>query len=381
MTILKRIWKALSRKVSDESGKSELAWVEVSDSPWGIRIIDIRPIALGVTSASKDPQCATNAVSFSQDDGLGFVGETPAVSRTIEVSLEYVTDGDLADGVLFTPRVMEHKWAMFFHKGQIICVRSWLRQVFVVADTRQDGDRLRVTGICGAFWSEDEDPQHTAAIFDYLIRSHALGEQCPAPLPEGLESDPQSAAMWCFSMFGNLAQFAASEQPVLPPTSQPLRSSSLLHIAVTRGDLGTVDQELAKGVPIDLLAGDGLPPMHWALAQEGAEMLRQLLRRGASVDQRSDQGATPLMTATQSGDTGDIKFLLQEGAEVDACDDRDFTSLHRAAEMGHLEVARVLLEFGADCSRESAGQSPLSLARSKGHEPIVELFEEFGFGN
>ncbi|WP_325277933.1 hypothetical protein [Tahibacter sp.] len=31
--------------------------------------------------------------------------------------------------VLFTPRAMEHKWALFIHGGTLIRVRGWLRQV------------------------------------------------------------------------------------------------------------------------------------------------------------------------------------------------------------------------------------------------------------
>src|SRR5205823_4917728 len=103
----------------------------------------------------------------------------------------------LADGVLFIPEAMEHKWALYHHRGQILCVRSWRRQVQAVADVRPEGDHVFVTAIHGVLATEDEEPAFTARVLDYLIRSHALDLVYPAPLPAAVAADPQAAGLWC----------------------------------------------------------------------------------------------------------------------------------------------------------------------------------------
>ncbi len=231
----------------------EIPWLEPASNPWGVPLLDVRPVTLGMLSTSKDPQCAANAMSFAQDDGTGFIGVKPRVTRQVAVGLRFRIDRLLADGALFLPSEMEHKWALYFHQGQIICIRSWLRQVEIVADTRIAGDFLEITAIQGAFVSEDEDPSFTARLLDFLLRSHALDLVYPAPLPPGIEEDPSRAALWCMSCFGNRVQVATPH--VLPgdPPEEPLRTHSLLHIAVARGDLAQVRHFLDAGVPVDLL--------------------------------------------------------------------------------------------------------------------------------
>ena len=65
-----------------------------------------------MVSHSADPQCAENAISFTQDDGRGFIGEAPWTRRSIEAALRFPIDRMLAEGVLFAPQVIEHKWGI-----------------------------------------------------------------------------------------------------------------------------------------------------------------------------------------------------------------------------------------------------------------------------
>ena len=166
----------IDRQVADRAGGQErnLRWLEPAENPRGVRVLDVRPLTLNRVSMSADPKCAMNAGSFGQDDGSGFIGEEPSSPRTVKASLRFPIDRFLADGVLFTPRSMEHKWALFYHQGEIICVRSWQRQVHVVAHVEQRGDYVEITRVRGTFVSEEEEPEFTIRIVDYLLRSHAL---------------------------------------------------------------------------------------------------------------------------------------------------------------------------------------------------------------
>ncbi len=352
----------------------DIPWIPADGNPWKVPVLDVSPLTQGMLSTSQDPTCAANAVSYGRDDGTGFVGEEPPLPRSIPSSLRYRRDRLLADGALFIPSQMEHKWAIYHHDGEILFVRSWMRLVYVAAQVEQEGEEVTVTKIDGSFAGDrEEDPALTVRILDFLLRSHSLGMPWPAPLPEGLEKDPQAAATWCFALFGKMAHFATPHRVELDTPVKPLRSHSLLHIAVAQGDVAAADAQLGAGVPVDLLAADGLPPLHWAFACPDTSMLQFLVSRGSSLEARSDSGATAVMIASQGAAPKHLEWLLVHGANPNARDERGFTALHRAAEMGHLALVGILLAHGADPRAEAEGHTPLSFAKTRGHAEIAQL--------
>ena len=365
---------------ADLSQFSGIEWVDADRNAWGVPVIDVRPLTQTVMSTTTDKQCAANAVSYRGDDGTGFIGEEPLVTRVVPVELSYPIDRCLADGVLFTPEMMEHKWALFCHGGKILFVRGWKRRVDAIAQYEQRGDRVAVVSVRGTFTSEDEAPELTCRVLDYLLRSHALRGEYPAPLAPGFETEPGKAAMWCFAMFGNRASFATPHVVPAQDPDVPLRTYSLLHIAVAECDAAMVEAQVSAGVPVDLPAPDGLTPLHWATAVPDATMMALLLELGSPVDAQSEQGATPLMLAVQDGSPQKVGFLALHGADVDARDNRGFTSLHRAAELGHVELVRLLLERGAAPAPEAQGYTPRDMAEIRGHAEVVALLGQNGSG-
>jgi hypothetical protein len=365
-------WDKLRRlfapKATSDDQIPSVAWIEAADNPWGVRVLDVRPVTSTLISLSSNPEYATNAVSFARDDGTSFVGQPPAGSRITKASLTFPIDRMLPDGVLFVPREMEQVWALFFHRGDVICVRSWEREVQVVAHLELHQDHVEVTQVRGTFGPEDEDPELTLRLFDYLLRSHALDLAYPVPLPAGIETDPKAAAMWCMSMFGDRAQFATPHRIERRDPEKPLRTHSLLHIAVARKDSSEIETHLAAGVPLDLLAGDGLAPLHWAIALQDTTMMAFLLDRGSLVDVRSSEGATPLMNAVQNESLDKVLFLLDRGADVNARD-------------GHVAVAEVLLDRGAAQNVEAEGHTARSFAERHHHEDILAMFDRYEAGS
>jgi hypothetical protein len=371
----KNVRRVLARERKSDSKIPDVRWIEAADNRWGVRLLDVRPVTLTMQSMSSDRRCAENAISFTKDDGTGFIGKPPAASRITQASLTFPIDRVLADGVLFVPREMEHKWALFYHRGDVICVRSWERKVQVVAHLELHGDHAEITQIRGTFAAPIEDPDLTVRLFDYLLRSHALDSIYPVPLTAGMETDPKAAAMWCMSMFGNRAVVATPHRFERRDPQRPLRTHSLLHIAVARGQASEIEAHLAAGVPVDLLAGDGLTPLHWALACKETAIMALLLDRGSPVDVRSHEGATPLMNAVQGANLDQVQFLLDHGADVNARDWRGFTSLHRAAEMGYVEITQILLDWGATPDLEAEGHTARSLAEGRHHERVLAVLD------
>lgn len=363
--------------MSDAPQLPDIPWIPPDKNPWMIPLLDVRPITQGMVSTSQDSESARNAASFGGDDGTGFAGQEPPVPRSTPSTLRYRRDRLLADGALFIPTCMEHKWALYHHDGEILVVRSWQRKVYVAAQVEQEGDAVRIESIHGTITGDPgEPPRFTERVLDFLIRSHALDLVYPAPLPPGAEKDPARAGLLCFSFYGNLAQVAAAEEPPADTPAAPLRSDSLLHIAVARGDPVRVEMQLAAGIPIDLPSKSGLPPLHWALT--GTEdMLEFLVSKGSPVDVRSTEGATALMTEAQRGKAGHLRWLLDHGADPNARDLRGFTALHRAAETGNRAGVEFLLAKGADPRAEAQGHTPLSLAGARGHPEIAGLISSW----
>jgi hypothetical protein len=357
----------------------ELNWIAADSNPWEIPVLDVRPVTHSILSSSKDPQCAANAISYGQDDGTAFIDQEPVSAQIIPSDLTYPISGQLHDGVLFLPQQMEHKWAIFYRNGEVIVVRGWLRRVYLAARTEQQGNLLRILEIRGTFGTENETPDFTSRTLDFLLRTHALNLPYPAPLPPGMESDDQAAAMWCFSMFGNMVACATPHAISEHPVTVPLRSHSLLHIAVAHGSRLKVEAALKSGIPVDSLASDGMTPLQWALVRFDTAIIDLLLANGASIDARSGEGATALMNASQAKNLPGVVYLLSRGAEVDARDMRGFTALHRAAEMGSLDIAKALLEAGASPLTEAQGHTPRSLAEMRGWSEMAQMLQSDSF--
>lgn len=365
-------WFKKEEKEKKEVEENPLPWIEAADNPLGVRLLDLRPISQTMLSTSTDPQMATNAVSYGSDDGTSFIGQEPVNKATIETNIIIPIDGYLAPGVLFIPNVMEHKWAIYFHENNIIFIRSWLRKVFVIAQTVQYNNQLIIKRVQGKF-TEVEEPAFTIAMLKFILISHAIHETVPAPIPEDLISSTRAAGMWAFSCYGKMARIGIFDTTFEINATKPLRSHSLLHIAVARGDMKEVEKQLAAGTPWNYLAGDGLAPLHWSISND--DSTEQLLLLGADPDVISTEGATPMMNAVQSNKMKQLLLLLKWKANVNARDYRGFTSLHRAAEMGHEDMVKVLLENGADKTIVAEGHTALSLAEMSENKNIIQLLQ------
>ena len=315
---------------------------------------------------------STNAVSYGAEDGSSFWGGEPVSSGEIKANLTFSTDGILQPGVLFNPGEMEHKWAIYFYNDNLIFVRSWLRQVFVTARTSQQSGLLIIESITGHF-SENESPEFTIAILNFLLINYVMGTVVPAPLPADMADDLNKAGYWAFGMYGNKAIIGTFDAHFLPKPTAKLRSHSLLHIAVAKGNIPEIEEYFKSGMGIDSLAGDGLAPLHWALASKDTASLEKLLSLGADPNVRSDEGATPIMTAAPSNKTEPIKLLLEAGGRVNDQDNRGFTALHRAAEQGFEDVVMLLLNNGADKTVAVGEHTALSFAQAGKNDRIIGL--------
>ena len=181
--------------------------------------------------------------------------------------------------------------------------------------------------------------------------------------------------MWCMSLFGNRAIVATSHKLSDSMPVKPLRTNSLLHLAVAQGDRAAAQSHLEDGMPVDLLGQDGSAPLHWSTVQNDISLPELIIERGANVDLRSDGGETPLMWAVQDGNLACTSLLIDRGADVNAVDDSGGPVLHRAVELGHNDIVEELVRRGADCHTMAKGYTPSSLAEFKGHDEIAQFLQ------
>lgn len=374
-------WNKLFRKgKNDKSEEKEekknqykLSWIPPNQNPWNIELLDLRPISQTMLSSSKDPKMASNAISYNQEDGLIFLNQNPKSNKSAESNVSFSIDSKLENGVLFIPSAMEHKWAIYFLQNKLLFIRSWLREVFVIAETIQENNQLIVKKINGEF-TANETKKFTESVLKFLIHSHVLKETVPAPIPIELKENTDNAGLWAFSSYGNMAHFAHFEESINYSTKSKIRSHSLLHIAIARGKLDKVKEELDKGANINSLAGDGLSTLQWSIVRN-PEILEFLLKEGANPNTESFEGATAIMNAVQSNKMEHLKLLIENKADVNKQDKRGFTALHRAAEMGHVEIVKVLLQNGARKELEAEGHTALSLAKARDYKEIIEILK------
>lgn len=378
MGIFKKLFggnkKSNPKQEEKKTNEYDLKWINPEQNPWGLKILDLRPISQTMLSSSKDPKMAINAISYNQEDGTTFRDYFPKSERIISSSLTIPVDGKLEEGVLFNPSTMENKWAIYFMNGRLIFIRSWLREAFVVAKTEQENNQLKITQITGGF-TDQESPKMTESILMFLLFSHALNEIIPAPIPKELSDNTDHAGMWAFSAYGNMAHLGYFGEDFNYKTNQKLRTHSLLHIAIARGDIDQINEQLDRKANVNCLAGDGLSTLQWAMTAD-PNVLSLLLNSGANPNTRSTEGATPIMNAVQSDKIDHLNILIQNKADLNAKDNRGFTALHRASEMGRKEMVRILLENGADKNVEAENHTPLSLARATKNEEIIKLLEK-----
>jgi len=203
-----------------------------------------------------------------------------------------------------------------------------------------------------------------------------------------------------------------------PPAPAETARFTGLHAAAWQGDAARIAQLLAGGADTNPRDGHGRTPLHVAsfakrreavraLAQAGADLgalendrydavtiaavaddedsLSLLLSLGASaklITSRYD--GTALIAAAHLGHDGVVRQLIKAGAPLDHVNNLHWTALIEAIVLGqggqrHVATVRSLVEAGANTQlADGQGATPLTLARSRGYQPMVQILLQAG---
>ncbi|MEM9069231.1 MAG: ankyrin repeat domain-containing protein [Myxococcota bacterium] len=272
----------------------------------------------------------------------------------------------LSDGLAFVPTKMEEKWVIALRGTTLFAVRSWTGVVHARARGEASDGILHLREVeLDPIFRNFGDP---VSLFDWLIRSHALGQVLPVPCDaEQLEELADGLAF--MSIFGSRALFAA---PFWSPTpcELPLRTEGALLRAVRADDTPRIRRLVEEGAPVDQPSPtEGFTALHLAAVRGDAALASLLLELGANPRVRSDRGLDPAgMVIVHGGELALLATLVEAGAELDGANVDGFTLLHAAAEVDRPEIVTWLVDQGAalDATTER-GLRPIHIACGLGH--------------
>ncbi|XP_076684322.1 uncharacterized protein LOC143377176 [Andrena cerasifolii] len=154
-------------------------------------------------------------------------------------------------------------------------------------------------------------------------------------------------------------------------------SDTLLHLAVTNGDIDTVETILRREVDIDAACEDGTTVLHKAIRWYKIELIKLLLSRGANVNAEGEYGQTSLHIAVEAGYIELVELLLKHGAYINSVctygGKENCTPLYIAVIRRNKKLVKLLLEHGANVdAQDQAGKTILYFAVEDGCSLIVQ---------
>lgn len=201
----------------------------------------------------------------------------------------------------------------------------------------------------------------------------------------------------------------------VPPSAKEISHYKTIFAASARGEAKRIEALVAKGERVDVRDGYGRTPLHVAAYGGHHEAMRALVRAGAdpnaleydrydivtiaavandiptlkvslaiggsakNITSRYD--GTALIAAAHLGHVEVVRILIRAGAPLDHVNNLGWTAVIESIILGdggprHTETLRALIEAGANVNLpDRQGQTPLSLARSRGYSAMVAILE------
>jgi len=203
--------RATGTSGTDDDVFNDLRWIEASDNPFGIRVLDCRSVALGLTSTTGDMAVAQRFLELRSSLGTEYLGQMPSNAIEAECDLNYPSGGGhSSDGPLFIAGEMEDKWNIYLHAGCLYFARSWTGILVSRARLKLVGAFAYVDRIDVDRHTAD-DPDVAIGHVDYLIKSHIFDKIAPHPVPKKVDPIEREIALYSFSLYGRRGQFASYE--------------------------------------------------------------------------------------------------------------------------------------------------------------------------
>jgi hypothetical protein len=384
------------------------SWLAAGDrgNPFDVPMLDLM-LLQDYLATSQDPQLAARSVSWRRSTGAELEPDGVIRLPPFACELRYPCARSLPDGILYAPPSMDEKWVLALRAGRVLAARSWTGAVEAIAETRRDGDTLVLEGLRVLESSALRMFGPVVEVFDWLVRSHALGQRIPLPVSDEGGALLEEAPLNGFSAFGKVL-FCATKSWRPPPLTRPLRSDGEVMVAARKGELAALEEAVKSGADVDAPGTfAGYTALHLAIVRKDLALFDALLRLGANPAAMADRqthalsiavvhkapmpifealarsaldlaapnedGFTALHAAAEVSFPEIVPWLVQHGLSMDARTKHGHTPLHVACGLGHREVAESLLAAGANPHAASPGGTPLDVAKAENKPALVEL--------
>jgi len=210
------------------------------------------------------------------------------------------------------------------------------------------------------------------------ILDQTTGE-CFGRIYNGGSERERQAAIWGWSLW--LAKMSREKRNSSVSAPSPSISPSDVESffrAITKGDVETVKDNLAKGIGINIKSSQGMTPLGVAAFQGNIRMLELLISKGADVNLRGFNQSTPLILASAKGHLEAVKYLISKNADFRVTD-TGLTPMMMAAAGGHKDVVEYLYSKGDKVNaRQSDGWTPLMHAAAANQIEVAKLLLLWG---
>jgi hypothetical protein len=199
------------RPVTQDDTFSQLAWLEPDQSPFGLRVLDIRPFSTTMISTTSDPAIAGRFSQLRTATGEEHRGRSPDDAVAARCDLSYPFGGEARDGPLFVARQMEDKWDIFLYDGHLYFARSWTGELAFRAAVQFKQGEAAITEVEASRAKVMDDPALAVRVVDFLVKTHLYRKEAPHPFPRGFAEDKKTLALYSFSQYGRWAFYGSFE--------------------------------------------------------------------------------------------------------------------------------------------------------------------------
>ena len=187
------------------------------ENPFGIRVLDCRPLTWHVVATTKDKAIAERYNYLRRSDGKDLVSAPINDSIRCRVSLKFPHNGAALEGIVSKADSMDVKWDIYIYDSIFLFARSWTGELCYRAVATVGPSEIHITEIeC-----QRSEANIAASNVYFLMGTHAMRRVLPHRLPEGTPEDPMMIATLSFSLFGKLGCYASFEDitriPITPP--------------------------------------------------------------------------------------------------------------------------------------------------------------------
>jgi hypothetical protein len=199
----RRFWHAVLHGVSDHTPQQPpVRWLSASESPFGVSVLDCRPMTQNRVAASGSAEIAARFAQLRTWLGEELSEQQLSTEVPVPGHLRYPSYGkEQPDGPVFKATAMEEKWDLYMRAGRLYFVRSWTGEVEYAVQVSWGPQEWVITQAWQAA-TVDDDVRSSMQVIDYLIKCHLYNLAAPHPLQVAFRGDDERLALASFADYG-----------------------------------------------------------------------------------------------------------------------------------------------------------------------------------